>query len=170
MSNYYAIPAAEDGLSIQTLGNNTNSNGEWKKIAENSEAYSYIYGITFQYTSSPSLDDSTTNIYFDIATNNEGIENAVITVNFMLRADTRVGFYMPICYSLFLPEPFTVAPFANVLISARLQSSDVLVYNGVKLLYRSEKPMISPSVFNHNIENFKSVSAGSGISVSERTW
>jgi hypothetical protein len=129
-------------------------------------ADAYIVGIVYQQDFS-NVADAVEHQLLEVGFGEAGYEVTQIQFPNSFVADTQVGYWLK--QNLWLPEPFLVP--RGTVVSVRFTSSTGGQYTaqGVKLYITSNVVPIEPNEASA-INNFKSVSAGNGISVSERAW
>jgi hypothetical protein len=162
-----SLPPQEVGISV--TGHPTAwIFGAWKQLGQFTKSDIYIYGLQFQETRVATAD-TTYQVLFEIGFGMVGREVTKIQIPYSYRNDTAVAYYLPPVGRVFLPEPVLVPQYTTI--SVRVTgSTGSETCNGVKLRYMGTEAMVPPSVSNDTIENFKSVSAGNGMWVSERAW
>lgn len=162
-----SLPESEGGVSL-TTSNVAWQFSEWKQLGQFTRSDLYIYGLLWQVTKIAAAD-TPYQVLFEIGLGVVGREVTKIQIPHSFRNDTAVGYYFD-QLSVFLPEPFFVPQYSTISVRVAYNDNSSTTFDGVKLKYMGTEAMVPPSVSNDNIENFKSVSAGDGISVSERSW
>lgn len=163
-----SLPSSETGVTVATSAT-TWRFGAWKQLGQFTLEDIYVYGLQWQETLELS-GDSTHEVLFEIGVGMVGREVTKIQIPYSSRSDTSfTAYYLPPIGCVFLPEPVLIPQYSTISVRATA-GSGIKIFNGIKLRYMGTRALVPPSVSNDNVENFKGVSAGSGISVSERAW
>lgn len=142
--------------------------GAWKQLGQFTLEDIYVYGLQFQETRATTAD-TTYEALFEIGIGMVGREVTKIQIPYSYRSDTAVAYYLKSQY-ISLAEPVFIPCCSTISVRVANSVAAEDTYASIKLRYMGTKALVPPSVSNDNVENFKSVSAGSGISVAERAW
>lgn len=133
----------------------------WKKLDEYIEKNIYVYGIQFQLTATPTVDN-TSEYIIEIGTGAIGNESTKLQIPYSMRTDTAVGIFLTSTNSIFLPESYLI--LAGSTISIRIASSIASqTINGIKLQYTSTGKVGEVEVYP---ENYKRVQVANGMGTS----
>lgn len=166
---YRSLSVTENGVTTSVDQTGAWRYGPWKQLAQNIKTPIYIYGLQWQETKIATAD-TTFEMIIEIGIGGVGMEVTKVQIPYSFRSDTAVAYYLVPVGRVFLPEPFYVPQYSTISVRTAQSAAFADTYNGIKLRYIGTEALVPPSVSNDNIENFKSVSAGDGISVSERAW
>jgi hypothetical protein len=131
MGTFRALPMPQLAGLIVTSAASAWGYGSWVQIIQTSEACS-ILGVTYQWTSIPSVDTTESHI-FDIGTGAAGGEAVKIQVTSNHRSDTAVGYYLS-TIQWFLPEPYSVSAGTRLAVRVADSSTSARTYQGFRLL------------------------------------
>lgn len=165
---FFSLPSTESGVIVNASATAW-SFGPWKLLGKFLKEDIYVYSLNWQETRVTTAD-TTYQVLFEIGVGSVGREVTKLQVPYSYRSDTAVSYYSSNKGGIFLPEPYFIPQYSTVSIRVANSVAAADTYNGMKLQYLSASSVVPPSVSNGNIEIFKGVSAGSGISVSERSW
>lgn len=157
------LPERRAGLSFTTSSTGW-AYTKWQPITDRTNSPINIIGLQFQVTKATTAD-TTYEVIFEIGIGNSGSEVTKIQIPYSFRSDTAVAYYLD-TRTIFLPEAFSVSEMSRI--SVRLAQSVAFgdTYNGIKLMYTSDKQLIDNST---NIpQNYQFVKADSGMSVTEK--
>ena len=164
----YSTPPDENGLTLPFNSAVVWQEGVWVLVAERISVDIHIIGIDFEFAQTGSAD-FTTEILFEIGLGHPAAAVTKIQFPISCRTDTLAAFRLTPKMNLILPEQYTVYAGNTICIRATNSQYGVSFANGVKMLYMATQPIASPAVTNAlNFENYKAVSAASGISVTEK--
>ena len=145
--------------------------GAWNVLYQENKTEGYLYGLVFVPYISSVTTDTTRNCIMEIGFGTHDNVVTKIQIPFSYRLDTNTGYFIAENSRLFFPEqvylPAMKTCFVRYTNSVGNQSEAVGL---VRVLYYGTEQFTSPMVSQKNPVNFQSVSAGSGISVSERAW
>lgn len=164
-----SLPDTYNGLSITSTATAWTPT-QWVNITKNVPSDMYIQGITFETAFVLAANDTTNEQLFEVGNGHSSNIQPIIQIPHSIRADTRVGFYMPQAYKIFLPEPRFISQGDGLFIRIYRSISTAVVYNGIKIIYQGNQRIIDtsdPKVILNNYLFFGSDSAGI-ISISEK--
>lgn len=152
---FRAIPTIENGLTLTTPAIAWQYS-DWKVVGKKIPAAINIVGIAFEANFVLSADDAVNEQLFEIGFGRP--DNAVVKLQFphSWRADTRVGFYPTKAFNVFLPEPYVMPALSTFCIRVARGIATAVTYNGIKVLYQSDKELVSPNS-KMNMNNYQFV-------------
>jgi hypothetical protein len=165
---YWVTP--ENEIKLQGASSTTVAwaYGKWNKIMEVDNGGIWISAIVCWGLLSSTLDVTYESI-IDISVGMVGNEITKIQVPYSYRYDTSANQPLHITGSFILAEPMYVAPGYHISARAATSGTNIVTFD-VSIQYLAEKKQTASINSEKLIDNFKSVRAGGGISVSERAW
>jgi hypothetical protein len=137
---------------------------QWKVIAPTTNGVMDILSVAFQVTRITTAD-TTYEILLELGFGRPGYEVTKVQIPYSFRSDTAVGFYLDT--RVFLPELVTVPAGTTVSVRIANSTASADTVNGIYLGVISSKTPIQPTEAALN-NNYQFVSAGSGISVTDK--
>lgn len=164
-----SLPVNETGLVLSTLNTPSWTLGTWKEISVNIPCDIFICAVSFSVGFVLGSASITYEFLVEVGLGEPGSANPVIQIPWSLRAGTLVGFYNINPTPWFLPEPYFVPQGSTICLRCSgTHSSSGPTWPGVRIFYQGNNALLYHPTNSINFENYKQVSGGNGISVSEK--
>lgn len=163
--NLYSIPNQSNGLSLLMGTNVAWRYSQWKVVAPFTNADMSIVGVVAQSQFIGGGADLNHENIYEIGIGEVGNPTLIVQLSRIFRGDTAVGF--PMEAYMWLPEPRFIPKGSTLSMRFACGQGGQYTSDGVRILVMSDRYPISTEE-TVRFENYKGVSAASGMSVSEK--